>query len=131
MASETRPQSEGLTPGTRAFAGLLFIACLVTVLAAAANPAALFNQAEAEPRRTGMKVNMNQDDRATLTLLPGVGPGIAEHIVTTREGGAVFHNAQDLQAVKRIGPKLVRRIAPWANYAETSGNQEPRPGSTP
>jgi hypothetical protein len=69
---------------------------------------------------TGMRVDPNTADAATLELLPGVGPGIAEHIVEAREGGMVFRDAQDLKRVKFIGPSLVQRVGPWTVYATGS-----------
>ena len=62
---------------------------------------------------TGLKVDLNTDDAAMLTLLPGVGPSIAQNIVEAREGGAVFDRAEDLEPVKYIGPSLIRRVQPW------------------
>ena len=52
-----------------------------------------------------MRIDPNKADAAMLQLLPGGGPGIADHIIAAREAGVVFDNADDLQAVKFIGPK--------------------------
>ncbi len=62
---------------------------------------------------TGLRVDLNRDDVATLTLLPGVGPGIAQHIVDAREDGMVFERAEDLEPVKFIGPSVISRVRPW------------------
>jgi Helix-hairpin-helix motif len=108
---------------TQAYACLLGL-FLVAVLAwALTHPRPrTHDEIQTRYRATGLRIDVNTDDPATLTLLPGVGPGIAEHIVKARRGGTVFHDADDLQAVKFIGPKLIRRIDPWAVYA---------PGDTP
>ncbi len=70
-----------------------------------------------QPLATNLKINVNQDDAATLSLLPGIGPGIAEHIIEARHHGAVFHSPQDLEEVKFIGPKTIQRIDSWVTYS--------------
>ena len=87
-----------------------------------------------------MRIDPNKADAATLQLLPGVGPGIADHILAAREGGVVFDHADDLQAVKFIGPSLVGRVRPWTVYGEDrlagelarrSAEQAPRLNTNP
>ena len=68
----------------------------------------------------GVRIDPNTADAATLQLLPGVGPSIAQNIVNARQQGAVFRNAQDLQAVRFIGPGLLKRVALWVVYAGAS-----------
>lgn len=74
-------------------------------------------------RSTGMRIDPNAADAAMLELLPGVGPGIAQHIVQTRGEGVVFRDARDLERVKFIGPSLAQRVGPWTVYA-TAGEPE-------
>jgi len=51
-------------------------------------------------------VNINKADAATLAeSLNGVGPAIAEQIVTYREENGSFANPEDLMKVKGIGQK--------------------------
>jgi hypothetical protein len=45
----------------------------------------------------------------SLTVLPGVGPVLAGRIVAERESGGTFVDADDLQRVKGIGPRLAAR----------------------
>lgn len=52
-------------------------------------------------------VALNLDDAEELTVLPGVGETIAALIVTEREKNGPFHYAEDLEAVKGIGPKTL------------------------
>ncbi|GAB4111173.1 MAG: hypothetical protein Kow00105_19840 [Phycisphaeraceae bacterium] len=68
------------------------------------------------PIPTHTKIDPNTDEPAMLRLLPGVGPGIAEHIVSAREDGRVFHRADDLLDVPFVGPRLVERIRPWTRF---------------
>lgn len=65
------------------------------------------------PLDSGYRINVNQEDAATLQLLPGIGPSIARNIVTQREQGGLFVEPADLQSVHMIGPVLSERISPW------------------
>lgn len=64
----------------------------------------------------GYRINVNAEDPATLRLLPGVGPSIAENIVATRQQLGPFAEPADLEKVHRIGPVLSKRIAPWVVF---------------
>ncbi|MEZ6191688.1 MAG: helix-hairpin-helix domain-containing protein [Phycisphaerales bacterium] len=103
-----------MTASTQAFAGLLGVFFLV-VLFSAPGPSDAGGGAVLS---TGMRVDPNTSDASTLELLPGVGPGIAEHIIAARESGVIFHSAEDLEAVKFIGPNLVERVRPWTVYGK-------------
>ncbi len=59
----------------------------------------------------GVKVNINLADAATLTALSGIGQKKAEAIVEHRTESGWFSTAEDLQAVKGIGPKTVQGFA--------------------
>ena len=48
--------------------------------------------------------------RDSLVLLPGVGPVLAERIVSARTGKRSFTRWDDLLAIKGIGPKTVERL---------------------
>lgn len=65
-----------------------------------------------EPLSPGERVDPNRADEATLDRLPGIGPATAAAIVAARDSGVVFRRAEDLAAVRGIGPALVGRIAP-------------------
>lgn len=102
-----------MTAPTQAYVALLALFMTAILIAVATHPQ--FAPA-VEYQSTGLRIDVNTADASTLTLLPGVGPGIAEHIILARQGGTVFRSADDLQAVKFIGPKLVARIDPWVVY---------------
>lgn len=57
-------------------------------------------------------ISLNRATAEELTLLPGVGPKLAERIVAYRTHKGRFVNLDDLMDVKGIGPKLYGRIAP-------------------
>jgi competence ComEA-like helix-hairpin-helix protein len=55
-------------------------------------------------------VNINTADAATLQLLPNIGPGISEHIITYRQSHGGFSTIDELEAVKNIGPKTLAHL---------------------
>lgn len=130
-----------MTAITQAFAGLLGVFFLIVACFAVSRPSDVSGDgAGRAARSTGMRVDPNTADAATLALLPGVGPGIADHIIAAREAGVVFDHADDLQAVKFIGPSLVQRVGPWTAYgggrlagelASRSAEQAPRLNTGP
>ncbi len=74
-----------------------------------------------QSQSTGTRIDVNSADTASLSLLPGIGPGIAKHIITARAEGVVFRDADDLEAVPYIGPKLIARVEPWLIYNPPPG----------
>lgn len=56
------------------------------------------------------KVNINTATAAELDTLPGVGPVMAERIVSWRESNGPFTSVDALDAVQGIGPKLLARL---------------------
>ena len=53
----------------------------------------------------------------SLTLLPGVGPVLADRIQDVRAEGHIFRTAEDLRLVKGIGPTLSARLAPLVDFS--------------
>jgi competence protein ComEA len=58
-------------------------------------------------------VNINTADKATLTLLPGVGPVTAEAILAYRQANGDFKSIDDLTKVKGIGEKSLAKLKPY------------------
>jgi|GEM_PF-4348235 len=58
-----------------------------------------------------MRVDVNHADAATLTLLPGVGPKLAQQIIRQREIRP-FEKPEDLMRVPGIGAVGVQRMSP-------------------
>jgi competence ComEA-like helix-hairpin-helix protein len=63
-----------------------------------------------------VKINVNTSDAASLAVLPGIGPALAERIIADRNASGPFRDAQDLQRVKGIGPRTVARLGPWMAF---------------
>ncbi|HKP55568.1 MAG TPA: helix-hairpin-helix domain-containing protein [Polyangiales bacterium] len=61
--------------------------------------------------RDGQRLDVNRASAQELTLVPGIGPKLAERIVSerTRRGG--FSKLAELRAVRGVGPKTLARIS--------------------
>ena len=53
---------------------------------------------------------------ATLALLPGIGPRLAEAIVRERRRLGAFAGPDDLERVPGIGPATVQRLRPLVRF---------------
>ncbi|MHC1786648.1 MAG: ComEA family DNA-binding protein [Christensenellales bacterium] len=75
--------------------------------------------AEAAPQGTGTPapagVPINTADEATLDLLPGISPHIADLIVEARKT-APFYYVEDLKAIPGIGDKRVEALRPLLRF---------------
>ncbi|HTQ79281.1 MAG TPA: helix-hairpin-helix domain-containing protein [Thermoanaerobaculia bacterium] len=91
-----------------------FISCILLLgLLTAALPALA-----ADAKRV---VNINTADLAKLTLLPRVGPAVAERILQYRKENGPFKSAEDLMHVRGIGEKTFALLKPYiALSGETS-----------
>ena len=86
---------------THRIAGILVLAgLLVTALPGSA----------AEGRRV---VNINSADVAQLSLLPRVGPSVAQRIVDFRKENGPFKSPEDLMLVQGIGEKTFQLLKPY------------------
>jgi len=59
----------------------------------------------------GKPMSINRASAATLTLLPGIGPGLAERIIRSREEHGPMSGPADLLKVPGLGPRKVGRLA--------------------
>ncbi|MBN1407935.1 MAG: helix-hairpin-helix domain-containing protein [Calditrichaceae bacterium] len=58
-------------------------------------------------------VNINTADQKTLKKLPSIGPSTAKLIIEYREQNGFFKSIDELENVKRIGPKTLKKIEPY------------------
>lgn len=64
-----------------------------------------------EPKPSArLLINLNTASLAELDLLPGIGPALADRIVTERERGGRFVSLRDLQRVSGIGPRTAEKL---------------------
>ena len=61
----------------------------------------------------GLGIDPNRASATELTILPGIGPVLAERIVAERMNTGDFQRTEDLLRVKGIGPKTLERIRPF------------------
>lgn len=61
-------------------------------------------------------VNVNQADATELQTLPGVGPSLAQSIITYRQQHGGLKSFTDLDAVKGIGPKKLEKLRPYVRF---------------
>lgn len=59
------------------------------------------------------RIDVNHADAATLQVLPGVGPGLADRIVRDRAVHGPFAAPSELERVAGVGPVLLERLRPF------------------
>ena len=68
---------------------------------------------EAKHHDTIIKVNLNLSPADSLQLLPGIGPALAERIVSFRDSAGPFEKPEDIIKVKGIGNRMYEKILPY------------------
>jgi competence protein ComEA len=71
------------------------------------------------PKEVTKRVNINSADSSQLSMLPRVGPSVADRIVDFRKDNGPFKKTEDLMLVQGIGEKTFQLIKP---YVATSGD---------
>ncbi|WP_432799996.1 ComEA family DNA-binding protein [Poriferisphaera sp. WC338] len=66
----------------------------------------------------GYRLNVNTASAAELQVLPGIGPTIAENIVSYREAHGAFESFEQLDDVSRIGAKTRAKFQPYIKLGE-------------
>lgn len=59
------------------------------------------------------RVDINHADAVTLQTLPGIGPTLAQRIITHRKGYGRFTDADGLMEVEGIGLRRFEKLEPW------------------
>ncbi len=59
---------------------------------------------------------INRAGHATLTMLPGIGPRLADRILSFRIDHGPITSTADLRQINGIGPALAARLAPLLSY---------------
>ncbi len=68
---------------------------------------------EVTQRRTHYRIDVNTANADDLSLLPGIGPGLAQRIIDRRESVGPFTASEQVDQVKGIGPKTMAKIRPY------------------
>lgn len=69
-----------------------------------------------QPQSTGYRIDINQADIATLSLLSGISSKLGEFIVEHRQAHGPFRSLEDLDAIRFIGPVTMRKIEPYITF---------------
>lgn len=62
------------------------------------------------PPLPDQRLNINTEPMASFTVLPGIGPALAERIVQERETNGPFASIDDLLRVPGIGPRTLESV---------------------
>ena len=65
-------------------------------------------------------IAINYCDKSLLMSIRGIGPSLAESILTTREKIGGFKTAEDLLLTKGIGPSRLLQFTPYFNFTNDS-----------
>ncbi len=103
--------------GTRLGLVLLVAGLIVAAWLRISRPVVVGPASEAAARfetGLGMRIDVNAATVAELTLLPGVGPRLAQRIRDDRAEHGPFGTVDDLARVPGVGRGIVERIRPYA-----------------
>ena len=70
-------------------------------------------------------IHLNTATAVHLDALPGVGPAIADRILTERRRVGHFRSVDDLLNVRGIGPKTLQKLRPLVTIAPDSVQTDP------
>ncbi|HWB20825.1 MAG TPA: helix-hairpin-helix domain-containing protein [Phycisphaerales bacterium] len=70
------------------------------------------------------RVNLNSATVEELSLLPGIGPGLAERIVKHREEHGPFKSIEQLDDVWGIGPSVMGRVRPYVMIGDENDEED-------
>lgn len=107
----TAPYTRKNAAATGGLATLLFLAALAAMLK---RPVEQSGLRASEP--ISLRLNPNTADAESLSLLPGIGPGIAQRIVEDRQANGPFSSTDVMQRVPYVGEKTARAIEPWVTF---------------
>jgi competence protein ComEA len=81
---------------------------------------------EHHPAAVARQVDLNTADWVELMQIPGVGPHLADAILTHRRDRGRFAAVDELTGVKGIGGKTLDKLRPWVTVREPD-DAEPTP----
>ena len=113
--------------GNRRKAPAVASAALVLVVAVSVAAAAVRRRAGHEAP-VHDPVDLSVAGAAELSLLPGIGPALAEAIVADRAARGPFNRPEDLDRVRGVGPAIVAAVRPHVSaHPPGAGRVYPAP----
>ena len=79
----------------------------VAMMVGGHDPASVHLQESQEP------IDVNKASEEELELIPGVGPAMAQRIITWREENGRFERVEDLLNIRGIGVKTLEKLRPY------------------
>lgn len=83
------------------------------------------------PAVTPKPIDLNTADRAELEQLPGVGPGLADAILSHRREAGPFRSVDELGDVYGVGDKTLAKLRPLLTVSEPGVEKLERKPTTP
>ena len=74
------------------------------------------DRSAAPPPKAAGPLNLNRATEAEIEGLPWIGPAMAKRIIARRDSVKRFDKLEDLDAVKGIGPALLKKIEPLVTF---------------
>ena len=106
-----------MSPLARLCALLVFTLFIATVGHRLGHPV---RRTQINPQQTHLRININEADIATLSLLSGISSKLGENIVEHRRTMGPFRSLEDLDRVRFIGPSTMRKIGPYITFGSAS-----------
>lgn len=72
----------------------------------------------------GWKVDLRRASSQELELLPGIGPVLANRIITWRVDGGILDGVEDLDHIQGIGPRTISNLRSLVSVAAFSSPGE-------
>jgi|TARA_B100000809_G_scaffold155723_1_gene153010 competence protein ComEA len=66
----------------------------------------------------GFRLDLNTTNWVELSQLEGIGPKLAQRIITDREQNGPFAEVEDLGRVRGIGQRTIARLRPWLRVGD-------------
>ena len=111
----------------RTVAGLFAAGLVVLVVSRWYGGSKPLDEAGLVSERVEFLVDINRAEQAELTLLPGIGPVLAQRIICSRREKGWFFSPGQLQRVSGIGPKKVEQMASYLVFGPVPEGQEVGP----
>lgn len=102
-------------PGTRLVAALIALGLLATAWLRMGRVVAP-REGEAPPLAAlpwpDMRLDLNSASAAELTVVPGLGPALAQRIVADRQRRGPFGSVEELERVQGVAAALIEQVTP-------------------